>query len=102
MELSNILKQKKVVAKILATENAKIELLSVAKELKKEGYGYLLFSDNCLHLAKENNGVQDVIYLEVFNQKLWLSKYRYGKETKVRIVRSFSRHKHTTASKWVA
>lgn len=102
MELSNILKKKSVVSKVLTRENAKSEMLRVAKELKEKGYEYLIFSDNCLELAKNNNGVQDVIYLEVFNNSLYLSKYRYGKETKLRIVRIFSKHKHTTASRFVA
>lgn len=98
MNLSKILKKKSVVSQILTRKNAKSEMLRVAKELNTNGYEYLIFSDNCLELAKNDKGFQNVIYLEIFNNSLYLSKYRYGKETKLRIARIFSKHKHTTIS----
>lgn len=98
MSLSKLLRQKRVVANVVARNNAKSELLRIAGELKKEGFNYLVFSDSCLHLQRTAKGIQDVIYLELTNNKVFFSKYRYGRETKLRIKRAFLRHAHTTIS----
>lgn len=102
MKFESILKKKNIISKVLARENARLEMLRVAKKLKENGYIYLIFSDNVLHLARYEKNHQDVIDLEVFNNSLYISKYRYGKETKLRIIKIFSNHKHTTASRLVA
>lgn len=99
MMLEKILRAKKIVCTKISEHNIKKEMLGLAKSLKEKGFKYILFCDNCLFLENIQGGWQDVVYLELSSNKLFLSKYRYKKG--YRMVRIFERHRHFLADRLV-
>lgn len=92
MELKTILNAEQITITKIADQEGKIEMLNLAKKIKEHGFEYILMNDGCLYLEKKHDNYQDVVFLEVMNSKLFLSKYRYSNDYKTIII--FENHKH--------